>query len=118
MSFQTGHDRHPEIMLKLIDAQLIAAREKAAISTARQFIVRHTEHPQIVGVHRRLASLLERDDKLSAAAQELALAYESPQGHLADAASAVQLYCPEAVIGRLPKRPDWLFGSLLKTLIL
>ena len=86
------HDRHPEIMLKLIDAQLIAAREKAAISTARQFIVRHTEHPQIVGVHRQLASLLERDDKLSAAAQELALAYESPQGHLADAASAVQLY--------------------------
>ena len=90
------HDRHPEIMLKLIDAQLIAAREKAAISTARQFIVRHTEHPQIVGVHRQLASLLERDDKPKVRLlRELALAYESPQGHLADAASAVQLYCRE-----------------------
>ena len=87
-----NHVRHPEIMLKLIDAQLVTAREKDAISTARQFIVRHAGHPQIAEIHRVLAALLEREGKLSAAAQELVLAYESQQGHLADAALAVQYY--------------------------
>ena len=87
-----NHVRHPEIMLKLIDAQLVTAREKDAISTARQFIVRHAGYPQIAEIHRLLAALLEREGKLSAAAQELVLAYESQQGHLADAALAVQYY--------------------------
>ena len=87
-----NHVRHSEIMLKLINAQLVTAREKDSISTARQFIVRHADHPQIADVHRQLAALLKRDGKLSTAAQELVLAYESAEGYLADAASAVQLY--------------------------
>ena len=45
------HVRHPEIMLKLIDAQLVTARDKDAISTARQYITRHPEHPHLSLIH-------------------------------------------------------------------
>ena len=47
-----GYGRQPELMLKLIDAQLVTGRDSDALSTARQFLSRHPEHPFVAEVHR------------------------------------------------------------------
>ncbi|MEE2947231.1 MAG: tetratricopeptide repeat protein [Verrucomicrobiota bacterium] len=86
------HERQPELMLKLIDAELITARDSDAISTARQFISRHPGHPEVADVHRMLAGLLERDQKFGAAATELTKAFDGSMGHLGDVARAVHLH--------------------------
>ncbi len=86
------HERQPELMLKLIDAQLITARDSDAISTARQFISRHPGHPEVADVHRMLAGLLERDQQFGGAAAELTKAFAGGMGHLGDAARAVHLH--------------------------
>ncbi|MDP7048559.1 MAG: tetratricopeptide repeat protein [Verrucomicrobiota bacterium] len=87
-----GHERHPEVMLNLIDAQLVTGRDSDALSTARQFISRHPRHAVLAGVHRVLAEVLERDRQYSSAAAELTKAFESGTGHLGDAARAVLLH--------------------------
>ena len=86
------HERHPEIMLRLIDAQLVVGRDKDAISTARQFIDRHANHAEVAMVHRLLADLFKREGQMAAAAQEQVQAFESKNGHLADAARAIRYY--------------------------
>ena len=86
------HERQPELMLKLIDAQLITARDSDAISTARQFVSRHPGHPEVADVHRMLAGLLERNQQFGGAAAELTKAFAGGMGHLGDAARAVHLH--------------------------
>jgi len=86
------HERQPELMLKLIDAQLITARDSDAISTARQFISRHPGHPEVADVHRMIAGLLERNQQFVGAAAELTKAFDGSMGHLGDAARAVHLH--------------------------
>ena len=86
------HERHPDIMLRLIDAQLVVARHKDAISTARQFISRHADHAEVAMVHRLLADIFRREGKMAAAAQEQIQAFESKNGHLVDAARAIRYY--------------------------
>ncbi len=88
-------ERHPQVMLKTIDALQAMSRNKDLIVACRQFLARYPKAPQCASVQRRLALVLDRgkDKKASAAAFHAVWKRQPKDAQAIDAGiTAVQRY--------------------------
>ncbi len=89
---QPEHPKHKEVMLKLIDGFLIAARNKDLISVTRQFATLYPDADETAEVERHLARTLDRTGKRQDAAKTYAAAFKRKKGAAHDAGMAVNIY--------------------------
>ena len=89
---QPEHPRHKEVMLKLIDGFLVAARNQDVISLTRQFAALYPDADETAEVQRHLARTLDRSGNRQDAAKTYASAFKRKKGTLDDAIRAVTIY--------------------------
>jgi TolA-binding protein len=68
VALHVSHPKHKDVMLKLVDGLVVTGRNKEAIATARQYLVRYPKDPGCADVERILAQLLSRGGEAAAAA--------------------------------------------------
>ena len=89
---QPEHPKHKEVMLKLIDGFLVAARNQDLVSLARQFATLYPDAEETAEIERHLARTLDRTGKRQDAAKAYASAFKRKKGTLHDAGMAVNIY--------------------------